>query len=169
MRPHQSRKPRRIAALAGCLAFAACASGPAADSDGVHVATTQGVVVGGMGDGVRIFKGIPYAAPPVGPLRWRPPQPPAKWDGERDATKFGPACLSFDTAKLLQGKLESEIGYDIISNVPAAAGTSEDCLNLNVWAPVSAKRAAVMVWLQPIGAGSNPVWDGTAFARDGQN
>jgi para-nitrobenzyl esterase len=157
----------KILAATAALALAACASFEMKPVNELEVKTKQGVVVGGLSDGVRVFKGIPYAAPPVGPLRWKPPAPPAKWSGERDATKFGAACLSFDFAKMAQGKRESALGYDIFSNVPAAAGTNEDCLNLNIWTPVNAKSAAVMVWLQPIGPGSNPVWDGSAFARDG--
>src|SRR6185503_6225221 len=149
---------KRLSSLALALFASACISAErAASSDGLHVQTKQGALAGAMADGVRVFKGIPYAAPPVGPLRWKPPQPPAAWKGERDATKFGAACLSFDTSKMAQAKRESALGYDIFSNVPAAVGTSEDCLNLNIWAPVAAKKAAVMVWLQPIGPGSNPV------------
>jgi para-nitrobenzyl esterase len=156
-----------LAVSLALFASSCISSEPAISADGLHVETKQGIVAGALSDGIRVFKGIPYAAPPVGPLRWKPPQPAASWAGERDATKFGAACLSFDFAKMAQGRRESGSGYDIFSNVPAAAGTSEDCLNLNIWTPVDAKHAAVMVWLQPIGPGSNPVWDGSAFARDG--
>ena len=131
----------------------------------LEVKTKHGVVAGAESDGIRIFKGIPYAAPPVGPLRWKPPQAPVKWDGVRDATKFGPPCPSFDTTKFAQAKWRSDLGYDIFSNVPLTPGSTEDCLMLDVWAPKQAKNAPVMVWLN--GAGSNPVFDGTAFARDG--
>jgi para-nitrobenzyl esterase len=58
-------------------------------------------------------------------------------------------------------------GADIFIGVPLAAGSNEDCLHLNIWAPVDAKDAAVMVWLQPLGASSLPFFDGAAFARDG--
>jgi len=67
----------------------------------------------------------------------------------------------------MQAKRFSDLGYDIFSGVPLAPGSTEDCLTLDVWAPKHAKGAAVMVWLNPLGASSTPLWDGTAFARDG--
>lgn len=148
--------------VAGCVS-----SEPLISPDRLQVATKQGVVVGGLSDGIRVFKDIPYAAPPVGRLRWMPPQPPSRWQGRRDATKFGAACPAFDTTKVAQAKLMSGLGYDIVLNVPMAGGSSEDCLNLNIWAPANAKRAPVMVWFNPLGAASNPLWDGASFARDG--
>jgi para-nitrobenzyl esterase len=75
--------------------------------------------------GIISFRGIPYARPPVGALRWRPPQPAKHWRGVRDATKFGPECMQTD-------------------DVPK----SEDCLTLNVWRPGDAKGPMpVMVWI----------------------
>ena len=71
---------------------------------------------------VRAYKGIPYAAPPVGPLRWRPPQPVPPWKGERSAEAFGPNSL--------QGVVFDDID-------PTICGVSEDCLYLNVWTPAS--------------------------------
>jgi para-nitrobenzyl esterase len=155
--------------FAATLFASACASASngGANDDGLHVKTRQGVVVGAMADGIRSFRGIPYAAPPVGEMRWRPPTAAAKWSGVRDATEFGPPCVAFDGSKMAQGRRESGLGFDIFYDVPAAPGTSEDCLNLNIWAPENAKGAAVMVWLQPIGASSMPLFDGSAFARDG--
>jgi para-nitrobenzyl esterase len=90
-----------------------------------------GTLRGTVEDGLTIYRGIPYAAPPVGDLRWRPPQPAPKWEGVRAATEYGRACMQSNPA---------------IRNLPAP---SEDCLFLNVWTP--AKRASeklpVMVWI----------------------
>src|SRR5262245_49796862 len=92
--------------IAGLLTLApdACAGWEKTPANELQLKTRQGVVAGAVEDGVRVFKGIPYAAPPIGPLRWKPPVAPAKWSGVRDATKFGPGCLSFDTAKMAQAK-----------------------------------------------------------------
>lgn len=135
--------------------------------EALRVKTKQGVVAGADTDGIRVFKGIPYAAAPVGPLRWKPPVAPLPWNGVRDATQFGPPCPTFDTTKYAQAKRLSGLGYDIFMDVPLAPGSTEDCLTLDVWAPQDAKNAAVMVWINPLGASSAPLWDGTAFARDG--
>src|ERR1700734_462240 len=78
------------------------------------VVTTDGPIAGFNRDGVVQFRGIPYAAPPVGPLRWRPPQPHAKWTGIRDATAFAPHCP------------QPPSGFGV-------ASTSENCLYLNVY------------------------------------
>jgi hypothetical protein len=94
----------------------------------IHVDT--GLVEGTVEDGLRVYRGIPYAAPPVGNLRWRPPQPPARWDGVRAAQEFGRACPQTNAA---------------ISNLPAP---SEDCLFVNVWTPArDGERLPVMVWI----------------------
>jgi para-nitrobenzyl esterase len=113
--------------------------------------------ISGTGAGVRVYRGIPYAAPPVGPLRWKPPQPPAPWSGVHDGSKFG-----FDPMQL---------------NDPArgsrAPGTSEDCLTLNVWAPanVPAGGAPVMVWFDGGGfiaaSGAKARVDGEHYAKLG--
>lgn len=125
----------------------------------VSVTTASGVVVGDDNGTTEGFRGIPYAAPPVGPLRWRPPQPPASWASPRPATAFGPACpQTIDPS----GK----------PNGGGVTGpTSEDCLTLNLWAPKAAHGAPVMVFVHGganlLGAGSAPTYDGSAFARDG--
>lgn len=97
----------------------------AAAADQTLVKIDSGSVRGMAENGVVSFKGIPYAEPPVGQLRWRPPQPTQHWRGVREATKFGPECMQTD-------------------NVPK----SEDCLTLNVWRPADAKGSLpVMVWI----------------------
>lgn len=127
--------------------------------DTVIAETTSGTVRGRIGDGVGVFKGIPYAAPPVGELRFRPPAPVAPWSGVLDAFAYGPSCPQASARP--QGW----------SQEPSL---SEDCLYLNVWtfggAGDGGKRP-VMVWLHgggySIGSGSWPVYDGAALARRG--
>lgn len=107
-----------------------------------------------------VFRGIPYAAPPLGPLRWKPPQPPASWPGERNASASGANCMQ---------------PLDSAGVSPGGGPISEDCLTLQVFAPKpaakDAKPAPVMVWLHgggnTQGSGSKPSYDGSAFARDG--
>lgn len=121
-----------------------------------------GRIAGQASGTINIFRGLPYAAPPVGPLRWRPPQPAAPWSDVRAATNFGYSCPQAGPA----GET------DIVRRGGAPEPTSEDCLTLNVWAPAQAKASApVMVWFHGgsgrMGAGSLPYYDGAAFARDG--
>ncbi|HEX4199712.1 MAG TPA: carboxylesterase family protein [Caulobacteraceae bacterium] len=139
--------------------LAALALGSAARAAEVDAHIDTGVVAGQANGAVEVFKGVPFAAPPTGPLRWKPPQPAAPWIGVRDASAYGPACPQVvDPSGHPNGG-----GY--------AGPTSEDCLNLNVFAPVGAHRAPVMVWIFGGGnsAGANSIApnDGTAFARDG--
>ncbi len=119
----------------------------------VEVATVSGVLAGTPEGEVIAFRGIPYAAPPLGSLRWQPPQPPASWQGVRTASEFGPACPQTRRGDLL---------------------TDEDCLTLNLWMPAGADsdaRLPVMVWIHGGafrgGASSSPVYDGANFAREG--
>lgn len=131
---------------------------PAGGTAFAQVKTTGGLVRGTTaGDtAIRVFKGIPYAAPPVGERRWQAPGPVVPWNGVKDATKYGSACL--------QGKIFGDINFDDLS---------EDCLTLNVWTPARAatERLPVMVWIHgggfQAGAGGEPRHDGQAFARKG--
>ena len=113
--------------------------------------------------GVRVFKGIPYAAPPVGELRWRAPRPVAKWAGVRKADTFANACVQPKGA----GRLN--IAVDLPDSPPAG----EDCLYLNVWtaAQSASERRPVMFWIYggaySEGAGSSPHTSGEALARQG--
>jgi para-nitrobenzyl esterase len=118
----------------------------------------SGALVGENKD-VRAYKGIPYAAPPVGNLRWKPPQPPPTWQGVRQTTEYGPSCPQPDILERAYG----------IKTGP----TSEDCLYLNVWTPakVGNEKLPVMVWIHGggyiAGSGSSQVYDGQELARRG--
>src|SRR5215212_1839498 len=96
------------------------------------VKIADGELQGYDADGVRIYRGIPFAAPPVGDLRWKPPAAPAKWNGVRDAGAFGPSCVQTNTF-----------------GVMAVRSTSEDCLSLTVFAPSPSRDRLrpVMVWI----------------------
>jgi para-nitrobenzyl esterase len=134
------------AALVGLIAL--CVS-PGALAAPIRIA--DGLVSGSAANGVLSFKGLPYAAPPVGPLRWRAPQPAIPWTGVKDASQFGPACMQPAAADLVM---------------------SEDCLTLNIFRPDDARRGLpVMVWIHggglAYGSSATPSTDGAAFARRG--
>jgi para-nitrobenzyl esterase len=143
------------ALLGGVLAVSPAAAN---ESPAPQVTIAQGRLRGSAEPGIREFKGIPYAQPPVGARRWRPPAPPTHWAGTRDATAFGPSCLQPPVA-----------ATSVYADPPAAM--SEDCLTLNVWAPDHAAKAPVIVWVHGgslrIGGSAEPIYDGAAFARRG--
>jgi para-nitrobenzyl esterase len=123
------------------------------------VETAQGPVAGVAGEGVLRFLGIPYAAPPFGERRMRPPQPHQAWAEVRDASRYGPTVP----------KGPYPPPFDELLPEPQIDG--EDCLNLNVWTPDVSARLPVFVWVHggafANGSGAVPQYDGTAFARDG--
>lgn len=143
---------RRLIILAA-LALAA------ADPVGARVAhPPAGAVAGKVERGIAIFRGIPYALPPVGPMRWKPPAPHPAWDGVRPALEFGPACIQ-----------PRPRANSIYANPPTRI--SEDCLTLNIWAPEKARDAPVFVWIHggalTTGYSHEPIYDGSRLADRG--
>jgi para-nitrobenzyl esterase len=125
----------------------------------VRLDIEQGQVLGTRERGVCRFLGVPYAAAPFGDRRMRPPAPPARWRGIRDATCFGPTVP----------KSSYPWPFNELFDEPEIAG--EECLNLNIWTPEPSASLPVFVWVHGgafvNGSGAVPQYDGTAFARDG--
>lgn len=126
---------------------------------GDTIAVTGGAIAGAVAadaPSVRVFKGVPFAAPPVGSLRWKPPAPVLPWEGVKACKEYGPWCPQ---PKPVLGKVEGK--------------TSEDCLYLNIWtaAKSTGDNRPVMVWIHggghTTGSGSSAVYDGTHFAEQG--
>ena len=123
------------------------------------VSTSAGRVRGRIEKGIAVFRGIPFAKPPIGPLRFQAPEPPAPWDGVREAAEFGPAAP--------QAPMAAEAGQP-----GPPADTTGDWLTVNVWTPdPAAARLPVLVWIYGgaymFGASSEPGYDGTPFAHGG--
>jgi para-nitrobenzyl esterase len=139
--------------LVGLLVLVGCGGAEeSASIDPLVIETTAGAIRGEAVDGLRVFRGVPYAAPPLGSLRWRPPQAHAQWADTRETISYGAAC----------------------HQVPGGLGdpglTSEDCLTLNIWAHADDQTRPVMVWIHggghDIGRSSDPMFDGPIFATD---
>lgn len=120
--------------------------------------TSYGQLRGDLSDGLQIFRGVPFAKPPVGALRFAAPEPPACWDGVREATAFGHGAL----------QAESPVSQALAMEVP---DTDEDCLYLNIWTPGVEGRRPVMVWIHGgafvIGSGSQDLYNGAVVAARG--
>jgi para-nitrobenzyl esterase len=146
---------RSLVYVAALIGTASMLAGAASDT----VTVDGGKVRGTSADGVRVFKGIPFAAPPVGALRWKAPQPVVPWKKEREADAFAPQCM--------------QLPYPAGSPYAGPAQTtSEDCLYLNVWTTAKAgDKRPVMVWIHggawTRGSGSTATYDGAAFAKKG--
>jgi para-nitrobenzyl esterase len=154
--------------IAAAISLALAAVSPlrtlAAISDPIK--TKDGKVSGvTLSSGVRAFKGIPFAAPPVGSLRWKEPQPVAHWEGVRKADTFGNVCV--------QPSQPKRVPNNVAVDLPDSPKMSEDCLYLNVWTSAARANARepVMFWIYggayTEGAGSSPHNDGEALARKG--
>ncbi|MBL8552181.1 MAG: carboxylesterase family protein [Hyphomonadaceae bacterium] len=117
-----------------------------------------GAVQGANEGALRVFKGIPFAAPPTGPARWRPPSPAPHWHGVRQARDYGPACPQ------LRARMNSVYASDI-------GAIAEDCLSLNIWTPANARNAPVFVWIYggalTSGASKEMLYDGARLASRG--
>jgi para-nitrobenzyl esterase len=154
----------RFALALALAALGMSATSSKAEDKSLKVKTKQGVLQGKSDAAVRAFLGIPYAAPPVEGLRWRPPMPPARWKGVRLATEFASHCM------------QPTIYQDMIFRDP---GISEDCLTLNIWTPAkrnggakdSKAKLPVMVWIYGggylAGGTSEPRQDGAQLASNG--
>ena len=153
------KRAARLTALAGMLATLCTSSALADDRVKIESGVVEGVAA--ASPGVRVFRGIPFAAPPVGALRWKAPQPVKAWKGVRKAGEFGPRCM------------QSPVFSDMIFRDQPDKPMSEDCLYLNVWTPAKSARdgLAVMVWFYgggfQAGSSSEPRYDGENFATKG--
>ena len=146
-------RAQALLSLAAISLWSGLAAGAAVDEASIDSGRLRGAVAGK----VVAFKGIPFAAPPAGANRWRPPQPVAPWTGVRPALEFGSDCMQLPFPS---------------DAAPLGTKPNEDCLYLNVWAPVArSAKLPVMVWIYGggfVNGGSSPaVYDGTQFASRG--
>ncbi len=157
----------RLFVVGATLGLAACAAPDATEEAAIDpgiVSLDTGQISGApsaLGNDIWVYRGIPFAAPPVGDFRWRPPQPVEPWAGVRDATAAAPACI--------QNRIPADVGsfYDV-----GVDQIDEDCLYLNVWSGAAPDdRAPVMVWIHggglALGNGAEVAYDGTALAERG--
>lgn len=155
MEPGMSIKAH-LAALVALVGIAACSSAPGSDAAGPTAKLDTGIVQGDAVGDLAVYRGIPYATPPVGNLRWRAPQPLASWTGVRPATSIGAACPQ-----------------PHVSDEPWArvGPQNEDCLFLNIWEPKARAPLPVMVFIHGgsfrAGSGGVPLYDGSALAKRG--
>ncbi|HEY0302716.1 MAG TPA: carboxylesterase family protein [Rhizomicrobium sp.] len=145
--------------MLGIAVAAGLAASPSARAERtLVVAAPAGSLTGQIEGALRVFKGVPYALPPTGGLRWKPPVAMPAWRGIRNATQFGPACHQPHSGP-----------RNIYADDPAAM--SEDCLSLNIWAPAAAHNAPVLVWIHGGsfvgGYGSEAIYDGSKLAGQG--
>lgn len=128
------------------------------------VQTKYGAVSGVSLDGCTLFRGIPYAAPPVGELRWRPPRDPAPWEGVRVCDTFGPACVQYDRWDTATDDITDDSGHPYIHmpGFPYPPKMSEDCLYLNVYTPAvtGSERLPVMMYIH---GGGLQQWYGSDY------
>jgi para-nitrobenzyl esterase len=149
----------RAPLLAAVVIAAGLVTAPSQADPAVIATAPAGPLRGTAVGKLHLFKGIPYALPPVGDLRWKEPQAMTPWRTIRDATQFGPACVQ---------------PVSPVPNIYSAAEPlpmSEDCLTLNIWAPAAARGAPVLVWIHGgslwTGSGRETLYDGTRLAGRG--
>ncbi|HEY1837338.1 MAG TPA: carboxylesterase family protein [Rhizomicrobium sp.] len=150
---------RLFAVLCVAAALGLAASSASYAKGAPLVNAPAGTLKGESEGALNVFEGIPYAQPPVGPLRWKPPMPLPRWDGIKTTTAYGPGCFQLQSKKLVS----------IYSEDPMPV--SEDCLTLNIWAPADAHNAPVFFWIYGGalwgGASREALYDGAPLAQHG--